>query len=103
MKGIFWNSRGLRDLAKHDFLHNISLEKDLDFIAILVTNKNNFLDECLDIFCCGKVFLWHCIPPNGRSGGILIGVNALVFEVQSCLSGEFFVKLHLKNKHDRFR
>jgi hypothetical protein len=30
-------------------------------------------------------------------------VNTLVFEVQSCLSGEFFVKLHFKNKHDSFR
>jgi hypothetical protein len=90
-------------LAKHDFLHNISLEKDLDFIAILETNKNNFLEECLDNFCGGKEFLWHWIPPNGRSGGILIGVNMLVFEVQSCLFGEFFIKLHLKNKDDSFR
>jgi hypothetical protein len=59
MKGICWNSRGLRDLAKHDFLHNISLEKDLNFIATLEANKNNFLDECLVNFCGGKEFLWH--------------------------------------------
>jgi hypothetical protein len=69
MKAVFWNSIGLWDLAKHDFLCSISLEKDLDFIAILETNKNNFSDECLDNFCGGKEFLWYWIPPNGRSGG----------------------------------
>jgi hypothetical protein len=37
------------------------------------------------------------------SGGVLLGVNAAVFEVQSSLSGEFFVKVHLKNKHDGFQ
>jgi hypothetical protein len=40
-------------LAKHDFLRNISLEKDLDFIAILKTYKNNFSEESLPCMVSG--------------------------------------------------
>jgi hypothetical protein len=86
MRGIFWNSRGLRDLAKHDFLCSTSLEKDLGFIALLETHRS-FSDENLNTFCGSKEFSWHWIPPNGRSRGVLLRVNAAVFEVQSSLSG----------------
>jgi hypothetical protein len=50
MKGIFWNSRGLRDLAKYRFLSDTSKGEHLDFIAILETNKKHFTDDCLDAF-----------------------------------------------------
>jgi hypothetical protein len=39
MRGIFWNSIGLSDLAKTRFLRETSLEKDLAFIALLETKK----------------------------------------------------------------
>ena len=34
MKGIFWNSRGLADLAKRRFLADASIEHKLDFITL---------------------------------------------------------------------
>ena len=37
MKGIFWNSRGLKDLAKRRFLAEASVEHRLDFIALSET------------------------------------------------------------------
>jgi hypothetical protein len=40
MKGIFWNSRGLSDLAKTRFLRETS--KEVAFIALLETSKNDF-------------------------------------------------------------
>jgi hypothetical protein len=42
MKGIFWNSRGLSDLAKKIFLRETSIEQDLAFIALLETGKHDF-------------------------------------------------------------
>ena len=51
MKGIFWNNRGLRDLAKINFLRGIAVEKDLDFIALLETHKRDFTEDMLDDFC----------------------------------------------------
>lgn len=89
-------------MAKHDFLRDIAIDKNLDFIAILETNRRYFTDECLNTFCGGKEFCWHWIPPNGRSGGVLLGVNSTIFAVQRTLVGEFHVKFHLKYKCDNF-
>jgi len=54
MKGIFWNSRGLRDLAKTKFLSNTTREQGLDFIALLETGKKDFTQAKLDRHCGGK-------------------------------------------------
>ena len=54
MKGIFWNSRGLRDLAKTKFLSNTTREQGLDFIALLETGKKDFTQAKLDRYCEGK-------------------------------------------------
>jgi len=48
MKGIFWNSRGLRDLAKFRFLSDITNKQNLDFIALLETCRKNFTDTELN-------------------------------------------------------
>jgi exonuclease III len=42
MKGLFWNSNGLRDQAKPRFLFDLTKEQQLDFIAILETKKTGF-------------------------------------------------------------
>ena len=55
MKGIFWNCRGLRDLAKHTFLHDVAKEKRLDFITLSETNRNSFSTQCLENFCAGMI------------------------------------------------
>ena len=47
MKGVFWNYRGLRDLAKHTFLHDVAEDNKLDFIALSEANRNSFSTQCL--------------------------------------------------------
>ena len=65
MKGIFWNSRGLRDLAKFRFLSDITKEQNLDFIALIETCRKNFTDTELNNICGDKQFLWSWIDPGG--------------------------------------
>jgi len=103
MKGFFWNSHGLRDLAKHRFLFDCSREHNLDFIAILETGKHNYSTECLDNFCAGAEYFWHWNPPRGMSGGILLGFNLSNFVVDKIESGDSFLKFNLTNKSDGFR
>ena len=55
IKGVFWNCRGLQDLAKHTFLHDVSEDNKLDFIALSETNKNSFSTQCLENFCAGLI------------------------------------------------
>ena len=72
MNEIFWNSRGLHDLAKSKFLGNTARERGLDFIALLETGKKDFTQAKLDKICGGRNFVWHWTGPHGRSGGMLL-------------------------------
>jgi hypothetical protein len=59
MKGVFWNSRGLRDLAKHRFLAEQVKEEQINFVAISETGRDSFPDHVLKNLCAGHDFLWH--------------------------------------------
>ena len=83
MKGIFWNSRGLTDLAKRRFLVDASIEHKLDFIALSETGRDNFTSQFLGTLSGGVDFDWHCLPPRGRSGGILLWVKCDTLEVRN--------------------
>jgi hypothetical protein len=50
MRGMFWNNRGLRDLAKSTFWYDTSLEYDVDFVALLETNRKDFSNEVYQLF-----------------------------------------------------
>jgi hypothetical protein len=103
MKGLFWNSRGLSDLAKCRFLGDITREHDLRFIALFETCKKDFSQDTLDNFSGGKSFIWHWTQPHGRSGGILLGVCMEELDIGGIEEGEFFVKFRLRNKKDDFK
>ncbi|KAJ1269927.1 hypothetical protein BS78_06G015300 [Paspalum vaginatum] len=102
MKGLFWNSRGLRDLAKFQFLFDKSCDHQLDFVAILEMRRDNYLATDLNHFCGGRDFFWQWSSPRGQSGGILLGVNAHVFDVGSIIIGDFHIKFNVWNKDDGF-
>ena len=65
MKGIFWNSRGLKDLAKRRFLAEASIEHKLDFIALSETGRADFSPQFLNTLLGGIEFDWHCLPLGG--------------------------------------
>ena len=64
MMGVFWNSRGLGDLAKHNYISELAKERNLDFIAIMETGKCSFSNNTLKHLCGGRDFLWHIMPPQ---------------------------------------
>jgi exonuclease III len=103
MRGIFWNSRGLSDLAKTRFLNDASKEHNLDFIALLETCKNDFSQAALDNLSGGKNFVWHWTAPHGRSGGILLGVNLDSMDIGSIDDGDFFVKFRVRDRKSDFK
>jgi hypothetical protein len=79
------------------------MEYALDFIALLEGNReikfcNSFLNQLAGPFN----FSWFCLPPQGRSGGILVGVNSDTTEVLKVTTGDFCVRLHMKCKRDGF-
>ena len=103
MKGVFWNSRGLVDLAKHRFLMDLVKEEQINFIALSETGRDVFPDHTIKNLCAGRDFLWHCMAPHGRSGGILLGVDLNVFDIGAIAEGDFLVKFTLRCKSDGFK
>jgi len=89
MKGIFWNSNGFADKKKR-FLSDLTKEKNLDFIAVSKTGRANFLQSTLNNISTGRDFLWHGIAPRGRSGGMILGVNLLTFDIGQIEEGDFY-------------
>jgi hypothetical protein len=56
MNGMFQNSRGLGDLAKHSHIADGCRDYDLDFIAISETGRRNFSQSFLDRYQAGLTF-----------------------------------------------
>ena len=93
MKGFFWNYNGFADSKKYRFLSDLTREKDLDFIALSETGRATFPQSTLNNICAGRDFLWHCKAPRGRSGGMILGINLLTFDIGQIDEGDFFYKI----------
>ena len=102
MKGMIWNSEGLGDTVKHHTIQETVREQKLDFVGLLETGRSNFASHFLKHLAGGLDYAWYCLPPHGRSGGILVGFNSTSISVQNVVTGDFCVKFQLKSKVDGF-
>lgn len=102
MRGMFWSSRGLSDLAKHKHVGDCVREVGLDFVAISEAGRRDFPVYVLDHLSGGFDYTWHCIPPRGRSRGILLGIQTTTMDLLAFSIGEFHIKFHLRNRADNF-
>jgi len=98
MKGIFWKSNGFVDTKKYKFLSDLTKEKNLEFIAVSETDRANFLQSTLNNICAGRDFLWHCMAPRGRSGGMMLGINPLIFYISQIEEGDFFYSVQVETQ-----
>jgi hypothetical protein len=102
MKGYIWNSDGFRDPTKHSLIKEAVREYKLDFIVISETGRDSFSTPFLTNLAAGMDYNWFCLPPRGRSGGILTGIKNASLMVTKVITRDFCVKFHLKIKRDNF-
>jgi hypothetical protein len=102
MNGVFQNSRGLGDLSKHLHTAQCIHDHNLDFIAISETGRRDYSQRLLDRLSRGVDFEWTSQPPRGRSGGILLGVRSDTMEVLARSTGDYHIKLHIRNRANNF-
>jgi hypothetical protein len=102
MKGFIWNRDGFGDMAKHSLIKETMKEQKLEFIVISETGRPSFSAPFLTNLAAGMDYSWFCLPPRGRFGGILAGINNASLMVTKVISGDFCVKFHLKIKWDNF-
>jgi exonuclease III len=79
MIGATWNVRGLNKRGKLQCITDFVVENKLDFVGFQETKKYNFDDAFLNQV--HRDFIWHSLPTDGTSGGILVGLNNKKFEV----------------------
>jgi hypothetical protein len=96
MKGFIWNSDGFGDTAKQSLIKETVKDLKLDFVVISETRRPSFSAPFLSNLAAGMDYSWFCLPPRGRSGGILAGINNSSLMVTKVISGDFCVKFHLK-------
>jgi hypothetical protein len=102
LKGVFWNSEGTRDPGKHLLIKESVRDLKLDFIALSETGRAHFSQPFLSHLAAGQDFIWFCLPPHGRLGGMLIGINSATLQVRNVEAGDFCVKLSIRSKGDGF-
>jgi hypothetical protein len=87
-------------MAKYLYISEAIRDHNLDFVAVMETGKQDLYRANLNRLSGGGDFVWHFLPPRGRSGGILLGVNSLILDLSLIVEGEFSVKFPLHNKQD---
>ena len=102
LKGSFWNSGGFRDSAKHLVVAKTIRDFKLDFFAVIETGRDNFSAPFLRNLAGGFDYIWYCLPPQGRSGAILVGFNAQTIKVKKIVPGDRCVKFQIVSKFDNF-
>jgi hypothetical protein len=55
-------------------------------------------DKTIRVIDPQKNYLWKWIPSNGKSGGILSGINVNSMDVGSFTEGKFILQLNLWDK-----
>ena len=98
MRGLFWNVRGIGQDIKRNFIRDTIQYKQLDFVGLQETIKNNFSKNELHNLFGGRNFLWEWIAPRGKSGGILVGINSDGFELHHVEKGTYFVRMFFWQK-----
>jgi hypothetical protein len=98
MKEIFWNCNRFTDGKKYRFLLDLTKEKSLDFIALSKTGRASFPQNTLNTICAGRDFIWHCMAPWGRSGGMILYVHLLTFDIGEIEEGDFLFVLNYNTK-----
>jgi hypothetical protein len=91
MIGLIWNCQGLGIGSKVQFLKELIRDEKIDFIGLQETQRSHFSESWLTSLAGSKPFAWFSAPPNGRSGGLLVGFNTDVFDVRENEIGEFMI------------
>jgi hypothetical protein len=102
-KKNMWLPNERNDLAKHPYITDAIKDHNLDFVAIMKSGKQDMQRTNLNRLSREADFSWHCLLPRGRSGGILLGVNATFLQISMIVEGDFFIKFHLCNKFNNFK
>ena len=74
---------------------------EVDFVGLQETMRKQYSDKFFRKIDYNKKFAWRWVPSNGKSGGILCGVNLDRFEVIKFVEGAFTVNAIVNDKKEK--
>ena len=89
MIGLFWNCRWVSKKGMSVIVKDILADNVVDFVGLQETMKKTYSDAFFRKIDTSKKYAWHWIPSEGKSGGILCGVNLEKFDVIHFSEGNF--------------
>jgi hypothetical protein len=93
MTSCFVNIRGVEHPDKQRFLRETIREEGVCFIGLCETIKSNFTPNWLKKIAGNRNFALESVPPVGRSGGLLLGVDTNYQEVLETETGKHFIRM----------
>jgi hypothetical protein len=72
-------------------------EQKMDFVCFQETIMKDFAESTLRMVDY-RLYLWDWIPANGRSGGVLTGINSDKYDVGIRKQGDFILQHTLWDK-----
>lgn len=102
MKGLFWNIRGMGNPEKIGLLQDLIKENSVDFVGIMETIKQVFPADFLGRLGGYIPLSWEWIPAEGKSGGILVGINSEKLNILEVIKGRFCIKIKLEDINTKF-
>ena len=103
MIGCFSNIRGVELPNKQKFLQDLFKEEGISFIGLSETIKSDYTSQWFNKIAGNRKFTWQWIPPEGRSGGMLLGADLDLFDLIEYELGKFFIRMLLVDKHSKLK
>ena len=105
MNAIFWNVRGISAPGRKTLIVDTIRKLQASVLDFRETKKEEFSDSYLKSLVGSRNFSWHHLPSKGSAGGILMGVDADLFEIISWSHLDYSVScvLKMKSKDVTFR
>lgn len=102
MNILFWNVRGLNSGGRRKQIGDLMVKHQVDVVCLQETIKQNFTVRELAGLARGHEMSWDWVPPEGRSGGLLLEANIDLLEVVQYNHGRYYQCLVLKSRESGF-
>ena len=103
MRFLFWNVRGLGKDSRRRQVKEFIEQHNLGVVGLQETIRDSFDDIELRELVGNRDFSWKWLPTQGRSGGILMGVDQSVLEMKDANILSYCIAMTIRDRRSNFR
>lgn len=103
MRFLFWNIRGIGKDSRRRQVREFIEQHKLGVVGLQETIKDTFSDRELRDLAGNREFTWKWLPAQGRSGGILMGVDQSFLELEDVCILSYCISMTIRDRRSNFR